>query len=164
MKLPQNRLWVLALGAVGGFLMFFGLAFLATSYDTETIEKSAVYTEVGYSDFLDDIDKGTVQVVNIYGQNCHFSDADGQSFETYLPVDQGVVLDRLMAHGVHVYIGPAANTSHPLARIFIEWLPIILFLLWTRFVGVLFVRRGGNRAEARIVELERRLAVLEGAR
>jgi len=100
--------------------------------------------QLAYSDFVSDVDQGKVRSVVVQNQNITGTLKDGTSFETYAPVDLGLV-PRMTAKGVEVVAKPVDADGSPILRAVTSWLPMI-FLLG---IGILFFRQmqsGSGRA------------------
>ncbi|GBQ93093.1 ATP-dependent zinc metalloprotease FtsH [Asaia krungthepensis] len=100
--------------------------------------------QLAYSDFVTDIDEGKVRSVVVQNQNITGTLKDGTSFETYAPVDPGLV-PRMTSKGVEVVAKPLEADGSPILRAVTSWLPMI-FLLG---IGILFFRQmqsGSGRA------------------
>ncbi|BAT20202.1 ATP-dependent zinc metalloprotease FtsH [Asaia bogorensis] len=100
--------------------------------------------QLAYSDFVTDIDEGKVRSVVVQNQNITGTLKDGTSFETYAPVDPGLV-PRMTGKGVEVVAKPLDADGSPILRAVTSWLPMI-FLLG---IGILFFRQmqsGSGRA------------------
>ncbi len=159
MKLPQNRVWVLVLGVMAGFLLFC-IAALVISNESDP---NFTFSPLAYSELLVQIQAGTVADATITGQDCQWMTKDGRMEETYLPADQTEIVNKLISAGARVEFQDP-KSANPFLKILVGWLPLLFYALAFRFVGVLVIPRGQRRAEARIAGLEERLAVLEGAR
>ena len=100
--------------------------------------------QLAYSDFVTDVDQGKVRSVVVQNQNITGTLKDGTSFETYAPVDPGLV-PRMTGKGIEVVAKPLDADGSPILRAVTSWLPMI-FLLG---IGILFFRQmqsGSGRA------------------
>ena len=100
--------------------------------------------QLAYSDFVTDVDGGKVRSVVVQNQNITGTLKDGTSFETYAPVDPGLV-PRMTGKGIEVVAKPLDADGSPILRAVTSWLPMV-FLLG---IGILFFRQmqsGSGRA------------------
>ncbi|GAB6853658.1 ATP-dependent zinc metalloprotease FtsH [Asaia astilbis] len=100
--------------------------------------------QLAYSDFVSDIDQDRVRSVVVQNQNITGTLKDGTSFETYAPVDPGLV-PRMTSKGIEVVAKPLDGDGSPILRAITSWLPMI-FLIG---IGILFFRQmqsGSGRA------------------
>ncbi len=101
-------------------------------------------TELAYSNFLTDVNSGTVQDVTISGHDVTGTTKDGKAFETYTPDDPGLV-GKLIAAGVHVDAKPQGDNMNPILKILISWAPMLLLIgVWVFFMRQM--QSGGGRA------------------
>ena len=99
---------------------------------------------VGYTEFLEQVDRGQVREVTIQGHNITGQTQQGLVFQTYAP-DDPMLVDRLIASGVNVSASPPDEGMHPLLSILASWLPfIILIAIWIFFMRQM--QSGGGRA------------------
>ncbi len=100
-------------------------------------------TQVAYSDFLHQVEKGQVRDVVIQGRIVSGQLADGRTFATYTPSDPTLV-KTLTSHDVRVIAKPPAG-ENPLLAMLQSWFPILLLIGFYVF----FMRQmqsGGGRA------------------
>ncbi len=100
-------------------------------------------TQVAYSDFLHQVQKGQVRDVVIQGRTVSGQLADGRTFATYTPNDPTLVQD-LTSHNVRVIAKPPAG-ENPVIALLQSWFPILLLIGFYVF----FMRQmqsGGGRA------------------
>jgi cell division protease FtsH len=99
---------------------------------------------LAYSDFLDDVDKGSVREVIIKGNAIAGRLEDGRTFSSYAPSDPTLV-QKLTDKGVRVSAGPAESEGSSFLGVLLSWFPMLLFIgIW-----VLFMRQmqaGSNKA------------------
>ncbi len=101
-------------------------------------------TTVAFSDFLNSIDQGLVQEVEIKGNNLTLRATDGRILHTYAPFDPGLI-DRLTTKNVRIVAVPTDQESPTLLQMLLGWLPTLLFVGFSLF----FYRQmqaGGNKA------------------
>jgi cell division protease FtsH len=101
-------------------------------------------TQIAYSDFLTDVNKGQVRDVVIQGHTVSGQLADGRSFETYTPTDP-TLISRLTDKGVHVVAKPETADANPLLHYLLSWFPMLLLIgVWVFFMRQM--QGGGGRA------------------
>ena len=98
-------------------------------------------TTVGYSDFLNMIETGSVDQVVVQGNNLSGSSTQGQ-FKTLAPNDPGLIT-YLRSKGVK--ITAKQEESSPWFQVFITWVPMLLFIgVWIFFMRQM--QSGGGKA------------------
>ncbi|HXP30801.1 MAG TPA: ATP-dependent zinc metalloprotease FtsH [Stellaceae bacterium] len=110
-------------------------------------QSSATHTPqngVGYSEFINDVNKGQVREVTIQGNTISGKFSDGRSFSTFSPNDPNLVT-RLLDHGVNFHAAPADENVPSLFGILISWFPMLLLIgVWIFFMRQM--QGGGGRA------------------
>ena len=106
--------------------------------------KPASESQVVYSQFIDEVKRGTIAKVTIDGRVLRGITTDGKRFNTYAPSDPWLVSD-LLKHGVVVEAKPDEEPSL-LMNIFVSWFPMLLLIA----VWVFFMRQmqGGGKGGA----------------
>jgi cell division protease FtsH len=100
--------------------------------------------QVAYSDFLNEVNNGSVRDVVIQGRVVSGQLTDGRSFSTYTPEDPALV-SRLTEKGVRVIARPEESDVNPLFQILISWFPMLLLIgVWIFFMRQM--QGGGGRA------------------
>src|SRR5487761_1943871 len=101
-------------------------------------------TQVAYSDFLHQVQKGQVRDVVIQGRVVSGQLADGQTFATYTP-DDPTLVSNLTSHGVRVIAKPRDADQNPLLHYLLSWFPMLLLIgVWVFFMRQM--QSGGGRA------------------
>ncbi len=101
-------------------------------------------TQVAYSDFLGEVNRGQVRDVVIQGQTVSGQLTDGRAFETYTPQDPTLV-SRLTSKGVRVIAKPPSGDVNPLLHYLLSWFPMLLLIgVWVFFMRQM--QAGGGRA------------------
>ena len=98
---------------------------------------------LAFSDFLGEVESGSIKDVTIQGEiiSGHFS--DGRAFSTYAPNDPGLI-DKLSTRGVRISAAPKDEGSI-LQSIFISWFPMLLLIgVWIFFMRQM--QGGGGKA------------------
>ena len=101
-------------------------------------------SSLAFSDFLHEVEKGSVADVTIQGPNIsgHFS--DGRGFSTYAPQDPQLV-SRLTEKNVRIIAAPMEDNMSGLLGVLISWFPMLLFIgVWIFFMRQM--QAGGGKA------------------
>ena len=115
---------------------------LMAVFNNFTPQSNRSGTEIDYSVFLDEVERGSVEQVTIDGASIFIKSRDGQRFVTYSPGDPGLVNDLLKAD----IIIKAQKEEEPslLMQIFISWFPLLLLIgVWIFFMRQM--QGGGGR-------------------
>jgi len=108
-------------------------------------QPKTVQTEIIYSDFLSNVDKGQVAEVTIQGDNISGRLTSGTLFRTYAPKDAGVIL-LLKDKGVRISAKPADDSPWYITLL-VSWLPMLLLIgVWIFFMRQM--QGGGGKAMA----------------
>ena len=114
MNLKNIVLWIfIALIVIGLFNLF----------NNSSENKSSV--QLTYSQFLDEVELGSIKDVVIKGNNITGSYEDGRSFKTYAANDPTLV-DRLNERGVNISAAPLDDGYPSILGILISWFPMLL--------------------------------------
>ncbi|MBU3736598.1 MAG: cell division protein FtsH, partial [Methylobacterium sp.] len=106
--------------------------------------KPASESQVVYSQFIDEVKRGTIAKVTIDGRVLRGITTDGKRFNTYAPSDPWLVSD-LLKHGVVVEAKPDEEPSL-LMNIFGSWAPMLLLIgVWVFFMRQM---QGGGKGGA----------------
>jgi cell division protease FtsH len=97
-----------------------------------------------YSQFMEEVGKGTIAKVVIEGRVLKATTSDGRKLTSYAPADLWMVSD-LLKHGVKVEAKPEEEQSF-LMSIFVSWFPMLLLIgVWVFFMRQM---QGGGRGGA----------------
>ena len=131
-------------------LIVFGLfnLFSKTSGDRNTVDLT-------YSQFLDEVEAGSIKDVIIRGNNINGAFEDGRSFKTYAANDPTLV-DRLNDRGVNISAAPLDDGYPSLLGVLISWFPMLLLIgVWIFFMRQMQGGRGGamgfGRSKAKLL-------------
>ena len=131
-------------------LIVFGLfnLFSNTSGDRNTVDLT-------YSQFLDEVEAGSIKDVIIRGNNINGAFEDGRSFKTYAANDPTLV-DRLNDRGVNISAAPLDDGYPSLLGVLISWFAMILLIgVWIYFMRQMQGGRGGamgfGRSKAKLL-------------
>jgi cell division protease FtsH len=83
--------------------------------------------DMGYGQFLSEVDAGRVASVVISGPDIHGTLTDGRSFQTYAPSDP-MLITRLSQKGVNFSAKPLSDGMPWFVALLVNWLPLILFI------------------------------------
>ena len=145
MNLKNVALWLfIAFIAFGLFNLFGGPG----SDNSRSIELT-------YSQFLDEVDAGSITDVEIKGKDITGKYSDGRSFKTYEPNDPTLV-DRLNQRGVNISAVPLDDGYPSLLGILISWFPMLLLIgVWIFFMRQMQGGKGGamgfGRSKAKLL-------------
>ncbi|MDC3223263.1 ATP-dependent zinc metalloprotease FtsH [Pelagibacteraceae bacterium] len=111
--------------------------------------------DLTYSQFLDEVEAGSVKDVVIRGSNINGAFDDGRSFKTYAANDPTLV-DRLNDTGVNISAAPLDDGYPSLLGVLISWFPMLLLIgVWIFFMRQMQGGRGGamgfGRSKAKLL-------------
>ena len=111
--------------------------------------------DLTYSQFLDEVEAGSVKDVVIRGSNISGAFDDGRSFKTYAANDPTLV-DRLNDRGVNISAAPLDDGYPSLLGVLISWFPMLLLIgVWIFFMRQMQGGRGGamgfGRSKAKLL-------------
>src|SRR6185312_284664 len=84
-------------------------------------------TNLAFSDFLSDVDRGQVADVTIQGNNISGHFTDGRAFATYAPNDPSLV-SKLTDKRVRITAAPIEDNVPSLFSILVSWFPMLLLI------------------------------------
>lgn len=101
--------------------------------------------EIGFSDFLKDVESGSIKSVEIRDKTLNGDYTNGNLFTTYTPNYPDLV-DLLSKHNVAIRAVPADSSRNPL-NILISWFPILLLIgIYIFFMRQMNSGKGGGGA------------------
>ena len=111
--------------------------------------------DLTYSQFLDEVEAGSVKDVVIRGSNINGAFDDGRSFKTYAANDPTLV-DRLNDRGVNISAAPLDDGYPSLLGVLISWFPMLLLIgVWIFFMRQMQGGKGGamgfGRSKAKLL-------------
>ena len=144
MNLKNIVLWIFIA------LIVFGLFNL---FNNSSENKNSV--QLTYSQFLDEVEIGSIKDVVIKGNNITGSYEDGRSFKTYAANDPTLV-DRLNERGVNISAAPLDDGYPSILGILISWFPMLLLIgVWIFFMRQMQGGKGGamgfGRSKAKLL-------------
>ncbi|MFM7673452.1 MAG: ATP-dependent zinc metalloprotease FtsH, partial [Candidatus Fonsibacter sp.] len=112
-------------------------------------------TEIPFSKFLSEVDKGNVGSVDIRGNEILGKYKDEKDFKTYSPNYPNLV-DKLTSKGVAISAGPREEKGPSLWGIFLSWFPMLLLIgVWIYFMRSMQGGKGGpmsfGRSKAKLL-------------
>ena len=116
------------------FLIWIGiLILLVVVYDAIQGGAGNV-TQLAFSDFLDDVDRGLVQKVTINGSAIEGVYKDGSAFST-TRLQYPKLIDSLKSSGVKIEVTPQDTAMNSFLGMLISWFPILLLIgVWVFFM------------------------------
>ena len=112
-------------------------------------------TEMPFSTFLTEVDKGNIVSVDIRGSEISGNFRDGKGFKTYSPNYPNLV-EKLSAKGVAITAGPREEKGPSLWGIILSWFPMLLLIgVWIFFMRQMQGGKGGamgfGRSKAKLL-------------
>ena len=112
--------------------------------------------KLAFSEFLQAVDSGEVQEVNLQGKNVIGSLSNGDKFISFVP-DYPNLVDRLEKANVKINAEPVDRTMDSLLAVILSWLPMILLVgVWIFFMRQMQGGKGGGamgfgKSKARLI-------------
>jgi cell division protease FtsH len=98
-----------------------------------------------YSEFLKLVDTDKVNDVSIVGRTISGHLDDGTRFSTYTPPNDPNIIEKLSTHNVIITASPEEEAVSPLLGLFLNWLPMLLFIgVWIFFMRQMQGKGGGS--------------------
>ena len=102
-------------------------------------------TKVPYSEFLKLVESDKVNDVSIVGRTISGQLDDGSKFSTYTPPNDPNIIEKLSSHNVIINSAPEEEAVSPLLGLFLNWLPMLLFIgVWIFFMRQMQGKGGGS--------------------
>ena len=134
----NNTLKNIAIWALIGFLLFLILDFFQAG------NKKNSSNNISYSQFLSEVNNGSVISVEIRGKNIIGKYSNGSSFATYSPGDLNLI-DKLQKSNIEIIAFPLDNNSPTLLDVLISWFPMLLLIgVWIFFMRQMQSGKGGG--------------------
>ncbi len=100
-------------------------------------------SEISYTDFIGEVEKGNVAGVVIQGQEISGTQVDGNRFKTFAPQDADLI-STLRSRGVTIKAKPPAESPWYM-NLLVSWFPMILLIgVWIFFMRQM--QSGGGKA------------------
>jgi cell division protease FtsH len=91
--------------------------------------------KVAYSEFLKLVESDKVNDVSMVGRTISGNLDDGTNFSTYTPPNDPNLIEKLSTHNVIITAAPEEAAVSPLLGLFLNWLPMLLFIgIWIFFM------------------------------
>ena len=87
----------------------------------------SVSQDISFSQFLDEVDHGTVRNVSIQGQEIRGTYVDGRAFSTYAPNDPTLV-QRLYSKRITITARPVQDNVPWFVSVLVSWLPFVALI------------------------------------
>ena len=101
---------------------------------------------INYSDFINEVQQGQVQRVEIEGHTVEGTRVDGSQFKTQTPPEDPKMVDDLLSSKVEVKV-KSPDQQSLLMQIFISWFPMLLLIgVWIFFMRQMQGGAGGRGA------------------
>ncbi|MEX2318758.1 MAG: ATP-dependent metallopeptidase FtsH/Yme1/Tma family protein, partial [Bauldia sp.] len=111
-----------------------GLVLIALFNLFQNTGTRTVGRDIGYSQFLAEVDEGRIRNVVISGQQIAGTYSDNTTFQTFAPEDPDLI-NRLEESGVQIAAKPATEGSQSLIGMLVSWFPMFLILaVWIFFM------------------------------
>ncbi|MEI6170714.1 MAG: ATP-dependent metallopeptidase FtsH/Yme1/Tma family protein, partial [Pseudomonadota bacterium] len=112
-------------------------------------------SDMPFSSFLSEVDKGNVASVDIRGSEISGTFANGKGFKTYSPNYPNLV-EKLTAKGVSITAGPREEKGPSIWGIILSWFPMLLLIaVWIFFMRQMQGGKGGamgfGRSKAKLL-------------
>ncbi len=121
-----------------------GLLLVALFNLFQTSSSRGPQSNLAFSDFLNDVNRGQVADVTIQGNTISGHFTDSRAFTTYAPNDPGLV-NRLTEKNVRISAAPVDDNVPSLFGVLISWFPMLLLIgVWIFFMRQM--QGGGGRA------------------
>ncbi len=145
----NNTFRNIAIWALIGFLVFLILDF----FRSNTVPTRS--SNISYSEFLSQIEKGSINSVEITGNSIKGVYANGGEFITFSPGDPGLI-DKLQRSDIEILATPPADKSPSLFDVLISWFPMLLLIgVWIFFMRQMQGGKGGamgfGRSKAKLL-------------
>ena len=110
----------------------------------EGSKNSETTSKIPYSEFLKLVESDKVNDVSMVGRNIVGHLDDGSKFTTYTPPNDPKLIENLSAHNIVINAAPEEEAVSPLLGLFLNWLPMLLFIgIWIFFMRQMQGGRGG---------------------
>ena len=110
----------------------------------ESGRKSVKTSQIPYSEFLKLVETDKINDVSMVGRNIVGHLDDGSKFTTYTPPNDPNLIEKLSTHNIIINAAPEEEAVSPLLGLFLNWLPMLLFIgIWIFFMRQMQGGRGG---------------------
>ena len=110
----------------------------------EGSQNSQKTSKIPYSEFLKLVETDKINDVSMIGRNIVGHLDDGSKFSTYTPPNDPNLIEKLSSHNIVINAAPEEEAVSPLLGLFLNWLPMLLFIgIWIFFMRQMQGGRGG---------------------
>ena len=107
-------------------------------------KKAEKSSKIPYSEFLNLVETDKINDVSMIGRNIVGHLDDGSKFSTYTPPNDPNLIEKLSEHNIVINAAPEEESVSPLLGLFLNWLPMLLFIgIWIFFMRQMQGGRGG---------------------
>ncbi|MBF96772.1 MAG: cell division protein FtsH [Pelagibacterales bacterium] len=107
-------------------------------------KKTVKPSQIPYSEFLKLVETDKINDVSMVGRNIIGHLDDGSKFKTYTPPNDPTLIEKLSSHNIVINAAPEEEPVSPLLGLFLNWLPMLLFIgIWIFFMRQMQGGRGG---------------------
>ena len=107
-------------------------------------KKAEKSSKIPYSEFLKLVETDKINDVSMVGRNIVGHLDDGSKFSTYTPPNDPNLIEKLSEHNIVINAAPEEESVSPLLGLFLNWLPMLLFIgIWIFFMRQMQGGRGG---------------------
>ena len=107
-------------------------------------KKTEKSSKIPYSEFLKLVESDKINDVSMVGRNIIGHLDDGSKFSTYTPPNDPTLIEKLSDHNIVINAAPEEESVSPLLGLFLNWLPMLLFIgIWIFFMRQMQGGRGG---------------------
>ena len=107
-------------------------------------KKAEKSSKIPYSEFLNLVETDKINDVSMVGRNIVGHLDDGSKFSTYTPPNDPNLIEKLSEHNIVINAAPEEESVSPLLGLFLNWLPMLLFIgIWIFFMRQMQGGRGG---------------------
>jgi cell division protease FtsH len=107
-------------------------------------KKAEKSSKIPYSEFLKLVESDKINDVSMVGRNIVGHLDDGSKFSTYTPPNDPNLVEKLSEHNIVINAAPEEEPVSPLLGLFLNWLPMLLFIgIWIFFMRQMQGGRGG---------------------
>lgn len=109
--------------------------FLTALFKVYQPPKDSAIQPLSYSQLLQKIDDGSVQSVLLRGDQLLGTQKSGVAFQVYIPPQDRMLVDRLLAKGINITAAPPEEAAPSFFQIFLSWFPMLLLVgVWIFFL------------------------------
>lgn len=145
----------------GNLIIWLVIAIVLAMVYASVAEVNINSKKITFSEFVDNVYKGSIKEAQIKGSTIEAKDGDGNIFITVAPFYYTKIVDQMIESGVKVEIVSTENSFKSFFGVILSWFPVLLLAgVWIYFMRNM---QGGGKAmgfaksKARIVSEENRV-------